>query len=273
MSQNFFKKYGFNIFNQSLEERFKYAATQGMNHIEINLSRDKFKTDIFNGERFKQLKNFAESNKIELSIHIPYYINISDILLYSRKFSVKYLTEAIWVASELKATHITLHLGSFFWFPFEQWERKKALNRFIKSLSRMIKTCEEKKVIIALENVVPIPAGSEYYLLGDNIEDFSFVFSNIQSDYLKFCLDTGHANMAEGVFKYIENFKDKLHCMHIHDNNGTNDEHLPVGAGSVPWAELANELKKIDFRGPVISECRNVSAHEAVGLFEQYFID
>ena len=71
---------------------------------------------------------------------------------------------------------------------------------------------KNEAVKIALENVVPFPQGSEVYLLGDNIEDFKYIFENIDSNHLKFCLDTGHANMGEGVIDYINNLHEKIIC-------------------------------------------------------------
>lgn len=268
---NFKRKYGFNVYNQQPEDLFEYAVLFGLHHIEINLSQENLSIETFTVERISKLQNLSKSHDIQLSFHIPYYINISEILAPLRKANIKYLLKCIQIASELNATHITLHVGSFYWFPVEQWERKKALERFRVNLEKVLKVCEDKNVIIALENLTPIPRGSEYYLLGDNIEDFKYIFSRIDSEYLKFCLDTGHANMREGVIEYLVNFQHKLSCIHYHDNNGLNDEHLPVGEGKVPWGELAAELININYQGPVISECRNIEAYDSALLFEYYF--
>ncbi len=271
MKYNFKQKYGLNVYDRQPEDLFEYAFSCGLHHIEINLSREKLSVDSFTTERIDNLCHLSKSHNIQLSFHIPYYINISEILAPLRKSNINYLLKCIEVANIIKATHLTLHVGSFYWFPVEQWERKKALNRFINSLEKVLNICDDKNVIIALENLTPIPRGSEYYLLGDNIEDFKYIFSRVSSNHLKFCLDTGHANMGEGVLEYTNNFADKLCCIHYHDNNGSNDEHLPVGKGEVPWEKLAKKLKHIHYQGPVISECREIKAHESALLFDFYF--
>ncbi|MEN8193855.1 MAG: sugar phosphate isomerase/epimerase family protein [Bacteroidota bacterium] len=271
MNYKFKRKYGFNVNNQHPEDHFEYASSHGLHHIEINLSQEQSSLKTFPTDRISKLRELSHSHNIKLSLHVPYYINISEILLHIRISNINYLLKCVQIASELKATHITLHVGSFYWFPVELWMRKKALKRFVKNLRKILKVCEEKNVIIALENVVPIPNGSEYYLLGDNVEDFKIIFSSIGSRCLKFCLDTGHANMGEGVIEYVNNFHDKLSCIHYHDNNGFNDEHLPIGKGKVPWEELVEELINIKYQGPLISECRNIEAHESAHLFDNYF--
>ena len=272
MDNNFKRKYGFNIFDQQVEDQFEYASTNDLQHIEINLSQEKLSIETYDADRISKLQELSKAYKVNLSFHIPYYINISEIVFPLRKSNIKYLLKCIDVDSELKATHVTLHVGKFYWFPVGPWMRKKSLNKFIKSMRKVLKVCEDKNVIVALENVVPIPNGSEYYLLGDSVEDFKFIFSNLESRHLKFCLDTGHANMGEGVIEYINNFHDKLSCIHYHDNNGLNDEHLPIGEGNIPWKELAEKLIKINYQGPIISECRNIGAHESARLFENHFI-
>jgi sugar phosphate isomerase/epimerase len=271
MKYNFKRKYGFNVYNLQPEDLFEYAASNGLRHIEISLSEKKLSLETFDSARINKLSNLSKTYDINLSFHVPYSINIAEILPHIRRANINYLLKCVQAASDLNADHITLHLGNFYWFPHEQWMRKKALLRFVKSLDKVLKVCEEKNVIIVLENVVPIPRGSEYYLLGDNIEDFKYIFSSVDSKCLKFCLDTGHANMAEGVISYINNFHEKLNCIHYHDNNGSNDEHLPVGKGKVPWQDLAVELKSINYRGPLISECRDIDARESALLFENYF--
>ncbi len=36
--------------------------------------------------------------------------------------------------------------------------------------------------------------------------------------------------------------------VHLHDNNGRRDEHLPLGEGSVDWATVIGKLAKLDVR-------------------------
>lgn len=264
-------KFGFNVFNQPPEYFFEYAHYNSLKHIEINLTQDHSSLESFTSKRIRKLNRLAERYKVKLSIHLPYTINIADIIGTIRNSNLAYLKECITLAKKIRATHITSHLGNFYWFPSERWMRHKAIQRYLKCLHEVLMNCEESKINLALENVVAIPHGSDFYMLGDTIADFKYIYSNIDSKYLKFCLDTGHANMGEGTTEYIKNFHDKLICVHYHDNSGKNDEHLPVGEGSIPWQDVAIHLGKIKYRGPLISECRNIKPHKAAELFRTYF--
>jgi sugar phosphate isomerase/epimerase len=271
MDSNSPRIYGFNVFNSPPEDFFEYASQNNLRHIEINLTQSHSSLESFNSERINKLKLLCEKHNVRLSFHIPFKINISDIIRVIRNENLAYFKGCIDLASKIDATHITVHIGNFYWFPVEKLMRKKALDRFIKYFKDIIELSEKYKVAIALENVVPIPHGSDFYLLGDNVNDFNYIFNSVQSDYLKFCLDTGHANMGEGILPYIQNFSRQLTSIHFHDNIGKNDDHLPIGKGSVPWAKLAEELQNLNYKGPIISECRNIKPHEAAEVFEDYF--
>ena len=267
------RNYGLNCFRNLNEEHFIYASSHNLKSIEIHLDKSHITLGSFTPERVYEINNLAERYDIKLSIHNPYNLNASDIIPSFRKVDTNYMIAGIKLAKELQATHITAQVGNFYWFPVEKWMRKKALNRFIKCMDALVEHCEKHNVSFALENVIPIPQGSDYYFLGDNLDDFSFLFKHLNSDHFFFCLDTGHANVAEGVIPYINQFGPKLRSVHFHDNYGDDDTHLPIGKGNINWEEVASSLKKINFTGPMISECRELKPHEAAQSFEKYFTD
>ena len=78
----------------------------------------------------------------------------------------------------------------------------------------------------------------------------------INSDWLKICLDTGHCvtrgvNPADAV-RMIG--KDMLRTLHIHDNDGTNDKHWVPYTGNIDWEDFKQSLKDIGFDGCVSLE-------------------
>ena len=49
----------------------------------------------------------------------------------------------------------------------------------------------------------------------------------------------------------IQRMGKKLYEVHLHDNNGKKDQHLPIGFGTVNWIEVIEALKAIDYPGDV----------------------
>lgn len=99
------------------------------------------------------------------------------------------------------------------------------------------------------EEVLPV-AGERLPVLLENIfeeEPLSFIelFRYFKDKNLFFCFDSGHFNLfsklpLEG---WLLPLKDRLREMHLHDNHGSRDDHLPIGQGSFPFRELRGFLK------------------------------
>lgn len=265
------RRYGFNIFTRPVEDVLDYTFQNKLDYIELHLTDKHSPIESFTTARIKKIVEFTQKNKIGLGLHLPNRINISDLILPLRKSNIKYLKECIRLAGNLKASTITMHIGSFYWFPVEHWMRRKALDRFVISIEQTLDYCIEYNVCLALENVVPIPQGSDYHYLGDNPGDFEYIFSKLPSENIKLCLDTGHANISNSIQKYFDNFSEKIIAVHFHDNLGNDDQHLPVGDGNIDWAKFASEILKIKFNGPLISECKNLKPHESARLLEDIF--
>jgi sugar phosphate isomerase/epimerase len=65
---------------------------------------------------------------------------------------------------------------------------------------------------------------------------------------LRFNFDIGHANLADGaedtrVESSFAPMREFVASVHIHDNHGEKDEHLPPYDGSIEWAEAIKTLK------------------------------
>jgi sugar phosphate isomerase/epimerase len=77
---------------------------------------------------------------------------------------------------------------------------------------------------------------------------------------LLFHLDVGHAHMSHAADEpnrtaaLLDAFGDRLAHVHVHDNLGLDDLHLPLGAGSVDWPETARLLRGAGYDGTVTIE-------------------
>ena len=263
-------KFGFNVVGKPVEEYFDYASEHSLTHLEIDLIREHSFIETFDKERIDNLRKMSEKFKISLSLHTPYSINPSDRIPMIRNANIAYLRKCVSVARILHVTHVTTHIGYCNGLPSWTWRRQRALERLVLSFEEVLKDCQESEVKLALENVNPMPKDSEFFYLGDNLKDFEFLFSQLESPYINLCLDTGHANTSEGPLAYIESYGKKIINVHFHDNMGEYDDHLDVGEGTIPWKKVADALKNIKFFGPFISECFKSKPHEAKDALSEY---
>lgn len=80
------------------------------------------------------------------------------------------------------------------------------------------------------------------------------------SERVKACLDIGHAHYSRvPVKKWFDVLGDDIAYLHLSDNMGDFDEHLPLGRGNINWqeaSELTGELKRKDL--PITLEVGNI---------------
>ncbi len=91
------------------------------------------------------------------------------------------------------------------------------------------------------------------------------LFERLDSDRICFCFDTGHFNVfARTELKvWLAELGKYLGHLHLHDNNGEKDEHLPVGSGTFPFAGFFEKLREIK-ASPTIT----LEAHAEDNLWE-----
>lgn len=63
-----------------------------------------------------------------------------------------------------------------------------------------------------------------------------------------FCLDTGHAVLVgNDLGQFVRELGDRLVALHVHDNDGLNDEHLIPYMGVTPWKRFLDALKETGY--------------------------
>lgn len=64
------------------------------------------------------------------------------------------------------------------------------------------------------------------------------------------CLDTGHAfYSAESPAHFARKLGPYLKVLHVHDNDGRLDQHIPLTFGYIDWKDFVSALEEIDFEG------------------------
>lgn len=75
---------------------------------------------------------------------------------------------------------------------------------------------------------------------------------------LNFCFDVGHAHMCGDIAGEFEIMRDRIRSTHIHDNGGSQDEHLYPGKGSIDWKKTMRLLATRAEQYPLLLELREV---------------
>jgi sugar phosphate isomerase/epimerase len=111
------------------------------------------------------------------------------------------------------------------------------------SLSEIAAYTRGKRIKLAIENP---PPGE---LCHEQDEILALLGSFQETPNVGFCFDTGHANTNPGGMDLITQVPLPCYIVHLSDNHGENDDHLPPGQGSIDWLRFFLKLDELRFDG------------------------
>lgn len=80
----------------------------------------------------------------------------------------------------------------------------------------------------------------------------------LNSDIIGLCLDVGHANVnGINAADMAAMLRDLILATHLHDNDGSSDQHLPPLMGNIDWRSLLKSLRS--YSRPLILEIREAN--------------
>ena len=150
---------------------------------------------------------------------------------------------AVELAHDIGATVLVVHPGDL--------RDPRFLAEFTRSseeaLGRLARRAEDLGVVLAVENCGPYHAGIDRTAAG-----LASLIASARSSRVGACLDIGHAAVNGNLVELVRTLGKAIMHLHVHDNHGQRDEHLPVGRGTIDYAPLAPVLA--DFDGMAIAE-------------------
>lgn len=204
---------------------------------------------VLNRRRTRALKKIAHDFNLEFTVHAPFAdINIASPNPVLRRVMLKRLERSLVYAHELKCKQWVFHSGSRSgvseFYPNLDWQ----IN--LRSVKTLCAISKKLGVEISIENT-PEPFG----FLVKHMKDFALFYSELGAEAdLGMTLDIGHANTADEIFGFIDEFTDKIVHVHISDNEGKYDRHRGIGYGKINWKAVANALKRRNYRGVIVCE-------------------
>ncbi|MBC7121310.1 MAG: sugar phosphate isomerase/epimerase [Candidatus Methanosuratus sp.] len=168
------------------------------------------------------------------TLHAPIIdLNIASASERVRQLSIELVKESVDHARELGALLVVMHPGSFQPVSRGAPDADWALN--FASLSEIREYAAQEGVNLCLENM---PAGTRLFFQSPQ----DFLRASEEGLDFDLTLDVGHANTKGTLREFLALLKGRIRHLHLHDNMGSRDEHLPVGRGTVDWGLLKREV-------------------------------
>src|SRR6516225_11338298 len=244
----------------------------GFNALEVFCSRAHF--DYATRQEVRAMAGLLEANQMKLdSLHAPTSkdssttresgqpLSICEVEKVRRIEAMDEFKRAIDVSEDLRFARMVLHMGG----SRETADPRKRDAAF-SSLEHLVLHAHHAGVTLAMENTT-----SE---MGDPFYMRTFV-DETRLTGLRFNFDIGHAHLADGpaeqrLAKSLAPLRDLAASIHLHDNHGDKDEHLPPYEGSIDWNEAIRLLKTTPTENlPVVLELKEKFGPEAPSAAEQ----
>jgi sugar phosphate isomerase/epimerase len=128
----------------------------------------------------------------------------------------------------------------------------------------------------SLEQLEPFVGARGVRIAIENTNNFDVIaqlLSEYAPNYLGLCYDSGHGNMSRTGLERLEILKDRLISVHLHDNDGSSDQHMLPFSGTTDWRRLARIIAASGYTEPLSMEVsiRNAGIEDEEDFLKQAF--
>lgn len=260
-------RYGFNVSLRNTVEEIrqageKFLGTGLYEAIEATYYDNMADTDVsaYNAV----LQELVEKYHPWVSVHLADF-NLCEENLLLREAIFENVKNCFAYTKMLGGSHVVIHCGRkdigthvhrFRSDGSNATEEDYFQRRLDLSVSLMRRACllaKEYGITIYTENLL----GGQ--LLQDCAQLNEYI-GRVGCDNLKIVFDVGHSFVTQhDVAREVHIAGERLHHLHLHDNNGQRDQHACIGDGKIDYPSFVKALLEIDYPGIYMLELNRIS--------------
>lgn len=223
------------------------VANLGFDYFELTMDPPQAHHEILSG----MLDNLLESlrqHDMGLVCHLPTFLSTADLTPALREASLTEMIKSLNVAAALHPLKVVLHPSYLTGLAVFVPDQAKRYAR--SAMEAIVEEADRLGLTLCLENMFPRS--------NSLVEpaDFTEVFQQFPT--LKLTLDTGHAHIGSAggrrILDFLRTYPDRVAHIHASDNFGKDDNHLPIGAGTIDFTKIIKLLKEIGYDGTITLE-------------------
>ena len=179
-------------------------------------------------ERLETVARLIGAEGRRPTVHAPFFdLSPGAMEPLVRRISGQRLTQALQAAAHLGAHLMVVHPGYDRWrYPnlAAAWAEQAAA-----TFAPLVAMAERYDCRLALENIYE-----------DTPATLTALVDRLDSPWFGHCFDIGHWRLfgTTAQADWLARIAPRLLHLHLHDNRGVNDDHLPVGEGIIDYAPL-----------------------------------
>lgn len=206
------------------------ATTPGFEFAELSIGEGGADVGSIDEDR---LRRALDRTGADLLVHLPFRQVVATAVPEINDAIVEYQSRLLARAGSLGARKAVLHGTAR--NPHDTGLRPT----FADQLEAIAAAGEDAGVRVVVENVGHQKRGLPLTVLGDLAYETGTAV----------CFDVGHAYAEdgdEGVDRFLSGYGDLVSHLHVHDVRGRGDTHMPLGAGEIDYAVVADRLAGFD---------------------------
>ncbi len=221
----------------------KYLPWVLKERINPEIGFDCFSLDHYNGDDFRKTAEILAEAGLSITFHAPFYdLRPGALDPRIRQVTMDRLRAVFDLVPWFRPKSVVCHAAfdrRYYVSHEDEWlENSIETWEYLADLARRVDT------VIALENTYE-----------DTPESFGRLMDHFRDDpQVVCCFDTGHCNaFSEISFSgWLDRIGAYIGQLHLHDNDGSGDGHLPPGEGTFPFADFFAQLKAMGTR-PIVT--------------------
>lgn len=224
----------------TLEDTIYRLSTMGYDGIEIGCASPHAWPDYLSKERRTEVKEILQKNRLNVAAMLPapgggLGVNPSSPLKEEREFTVRHYKDVIRLAHDWECPTVIWIAG----WVVHGTSQQDAYQYSVDGLTNCARYAKDLGITLVVE---PTPADSN---LIESADDALSLAADAGEENVKVMFDTYHALYRNEVpSDYVYRMREKLHHIHISDNN-----RLPPGQGNGNFDSVLKALKEIDYQG------------------------
>jgi sugar phosphate isomerase/epimerase len=215
----------------------RWAAKNGFDFIDLTMEGPRAAVEQFDVSAFKAVLN---NTGLGIVGHTAWYLPFASPVPQVRAGAVAAVRATFEPFARLGAQYVNVHvdrgINAFTYDDTLRWNAE--------SFALLAEAAQEHGLTVMIENVV------------NNLNTAKAFRVMLEAHpNLRFHLDIAHANVkGERTAEFLKAHAEKLVHVHVSDNRRVNDDHLPLGVGSIDWAEQIKLLHGSGYDGTITLE-------------------
>ena len=213
-----------------IDEHIDFLLDRGLNP-EIAFSAQDL--DRLQSKDLVPLERRLRAAGLRVTIHAPFHdLNPGALDPLVREATSHRFTQTLCASAVLGARLVVFHPG------YEKWKYglrpQLWLDASLDFWPPFLRIAQSQDCLLTVENIFE-----------DRPETLVELCNALDSPHLGHCFDVGHWHLFSGkdLEGWIRKLAPRLFHLHLHDNHGGADEHLPVGEGGIDFKRLFDLLR------------------------------